>query len=265
MVSITFLGTGGGRFATIYQTRSTGGMLIEDRGRIHLDPGPGALTNMARLNMDPGFTDAVLISHCHPDHYSDAEVLIEGMTRGGINTRGLLAGSVSTIDGIDGIRPAISDYHRQLPSRVLSVRAGDEADIAGMRTRFTPTRHTDASGVGAVFETSAGTVSYMGDTDPREEVTASHEGCRVLILNVTRPFGARLRCHLCSEDVPAIVERLRPELTVLTHMGVKMVEQGPEEQALRLERMTGSRIVAARDMMRLDIGDSLRVNAPTLL
>ncbi len=265
MVSITFLGTGGGRFATIYQTRSTGGMLIEDRGRIHLDPGPGALTNMARLNLDPGFTDAVLISHCHPDHYSDAEVLVEGMTRGGINTRGTLAGSVSTIEGIDGMRPAISDYHRRLPHQVMSVRAGDEMDIAGTWTRFTPTRHTDASGVGAIFRTTAGTVSYMGDTDPRDEVIASHEGCRVLILNVTRPFGARLRCHLCSEDVPAIVERLQPEMTLLTHMGVKMVEEGPEEQALKLEETTGCRIVAARDMMRLDIGDSIGVHTNTYL
>ena len=42
MVRITFLGTGGGRFATIYQARATGGFYIEDGRNLHVDPGPGA-------------------------------------------------------------------------------------------------------------------------------------------------------------------------------------------------------------------------------
>jgi phosphoribosyl 1,2-cyclic phosphodiesterase len=44
--------------------------------------------NMRRLALDPAKTDAVLISHCHPDHYADAEMVIEGMTKGGANDRG---------------------------------------------------------------------------------------------------------------------------------------------------------------------------------
>lgn len=260
MVSITFLGTGGGRFATIYQTRSTGGMLIEDIGRIHLDPGPGALTNMARLGMDPANTDAIVISHCHPDHYSDAEVLIEGMTRGGINTRGTLVGSVSVMDGSDGMRSAVSEYHMRLPERRLTMRPGDRIDVVGTPVSVTPTRHTDASGVGLIFHTSARDVSYMGDTNPSDTVTEAHKGSRVLILNVTRPFGARLRCHLCSEDVADIVETVKPEMTVLTHMGVKMVQEGPEEQARRIAEICGSKILAARDLMRLDINDSITVH-----
>lgn len=259
MVSITFLGTGGGRFATIYQTRSTGGMLIEDRGRIHLDPGPGALTNMARLGLDPAHTDAIVISHCHPDHYSDAEVLVEGMTRGGINTRGTLAGSVSVMDGSDGMRTAVSEYHMRLPLKTVTMRPRERSEIAGTPVTVTPTRHTDASGVGLIFHTTAGDISYMGDTNPDKRVTEAHKGSRVLILNVTRPFGARLRCHLCSEDVAAIVDAVQPEITVLTHMGVKMVQEGPEEQARRIEDICGGRILAARDLMRLEIGDAITV------
>lgn len=259
MVSITFLGTGGGRFATIYQTRSTGGMLIEDRGRIHLDPGPGALTNMARLGVDPAYTDAIVLSHCHPDHYSDAEVLVEGMTRGGINTRGSLHGSLSVMEGTDGMRTALSEYHMSLPEYRGTLRPGEVTVIAGTPVTVTPTKHTDATGVGLIFHTAAGDISYMGDTNPSDDVTQPHVGSRILILNVTRPFGARLRCHLCSEDVPAIVEKVSPELTVLTHMGVKMVQEGADEQASRIAELSGHRILAAKDLMRLDIGDSIKV------
>ena len=49
-MKLQFLGTGGGRFATISQKRMTGGFRIDDMGKrnIHVDPGPGALvvTNM---------------------------------------------------------------------------------------------------------------------------------------------------------------------------------------------------------------------------
>ncbi len=259
MVSLTFLGTGGGRFATIYQTRSTGGIIIEDKKRIHLDPGPGALTNMSHLGLDPARTDAIVISHCHPDHYSDAEVLVEGMTCGCLNRRGYLIGSKSVIHGIENIRPALSEYHSRLPLFTISMVPGDEHNIAGIRIRATSTRHTDPSGIGLVFYTSAGTISYMGDTDPHPSVVEEHIGSRILVLNVTRPFGARLRCHLCSEDVPSIIEKISPELTVMTHMGVKMIEEGPEKQALQIEEITGHRVVAARDLMRLEIGKDIVV------
>ena len=82
---ITFLGTGGGRHTTMYQTRCTGGMLFEHGEPshfLHIDPGPGALTQMRRIHYDLGRTESVIISHAHPDHYSDAPSVIEGMTRG---------------------------------------------------------------------------------------------------------------------------------------------------------------------------------------
>ena len=79
---ITFLGTGGGRHTTMYQVRSTGGMLIEHDGRfLHVDPGPGALTQMHRIRYDLTRTESLIVSHCHPDHYSDAESVLEGMSR----------------------------------------------------------------------------------------------------------------------------------------------------------------------------------------
>ena len=59
MTTLTFLGTGGGRFATIYQVRATGGMYVKDVARVHIDPGPTALYNMSRLHLDPAKTDAV--------------------------------------------------------------------------------------------------------------------------------------------------------------------------------------------------------------
>ena len=132
LTSITFLGTGGGRFATIYQIRATGGIYINDGARVHLDPGPTALMNMRRLALDPAKTDAVLISHCHPDHYADAEMIIEGMTKGGFKRTGTLVGSVSALDGTNGFSPAISGYHQSITSSIVRAVPGMSFEVQGM-------------------------------------------------------------------------------------------------------------------------------------
>ncbi len=90
MTRLTLLGTGGGRFATVTQERATGGVYLEDGVSLHIDPGPGSLVMMKRARLDPMRTDGILVSHCHPDHYTDAEVLLEAMTNGTQTQRGFL-------------------------------------------------------------------------------------------------------------------------------------------------------------------------------
>ena len=80
-MEIVFLGTGGGRFVLVKQLRWTGGFRINSpSANIHVDPGPGALTHSHSLKQDPLKLDAIIVTHYHIDHCSDAAVLIEGMT-----------------------------------------------------------------------------------------------------------------------------------------------------------------------------------------
>ncbi|MBI0583340.1 MAG: MBL fold metallo-hydrolase [Methanomassiliicoccus sp.] len=258
MTSITFLGTGGGRFATIYQIRATGGIYINDGARVHLDPGPTALLNMRRLALDPAKTDAVMISHCHPDHYAEAEMLIEGMTRGGFKHAGTVVGSRSVIEGVAGFSPAVSEYHRSIAARIVTATPGEAFDIAGMKVEATPTSHGDPSGVGFRFHTSSGIISYVGDTELTDELAPVHKGCRVLILNVTRPLGSRVPKHLCTEDAGDLAKKVAPEVVILTHFGMKLVHDGVRKQAEFVEDLSGCRTLAAEDLMTVQVGKTIR-------
>jgi len=95
-IEITLLGTGGGRFATITQKRRTAGIrIISENLNFHLDPGPGALVYSINEGLNPQKLNAVFVSHCHPDDYTNAEVLIEAMTKGTTKKRGVLVASRS--------------------------------------------------------------------------------------------------------------------------------------------------------------------------
>ena len=258
---ITFLGTGGGRHTTMYQVRSTGGMLIEHDGRfLHVDPGPGALTQMHRIRYDLTRTDSVVVSHCHPDHYSDAESVIEGMTRGGWTKRGSLYGSKTVISGENGLGPCISDYHRRIVSNVSQFAPGDVLDIDGLETDICRADHSDPTNVGFRFHTEHGIVSYVSDTAYSDEIADQYIGSRVLILPVTTPMGNRIKYHLCTDDAITFIDRVRPELAIFIHLGVVIIRKGPEAQARMAEEATGIRTIAGRDLMVLDVGEELEIS-----
>ena len=84
----------------ITQRRLTGGIrIMGDRVNLHIDPGPGALINSINAGLNPQNLDAIFISHCHPDHYADAEILIEAMTAGMTQKKGLLVATKSVLRG----------------------------------------------------------------------------------------------------------------------------------------------------------------------
>lgn len=256
-VSLKFLGTGGGRFTTIYQARSTGGCILEADVRVHIDPGPGALLRCRQEGEDPTLTRAVLVTHAHPDHYAEAEVAVEAMTKGGTVKRGTVVGSKSVIEGSDTHDAVFSRYHKERPEEFFAVAPGDNFKVGALTVRATPSRHSDSTTVGFRFTTAEGVIGYLADTSLEDEVIRAHRGSRVLVLPATRPRKSRIDWHLCSEDIVALLKALRPEVALLNHLGLKMVRAGPDEEALWIEAQSGVRTVAAKDGMRVSLGDKV--------
>lgn len=263
MTTLTFLGTGGGRFTTLFQERATGGLYLEDGPtRLHIDPGPGSLNQLHRAGKDPRETTGVLVTHRHLDHCNDANLVIEGMTRGGTEERGFLAGSVSVLEGLNGEPPIITPRHRGLVTDYEVARAGESARVSGTRVEFLETEHRDPTNVGFKLHTDGGVVSYFTDTVVREDLLDQLEGSRAIVLGVTRPKGARIPDHLSTEDAVDVAERYEPDVLVLTHLGLKLLRQGAELEAEHVQRQTGVRTVAARDLTRVALDEDVHVDHP---
>ena len=262
MTTLTFLGTGGGRFVTLSQERSTGGLYVDDGARLHIDPGPGALAALRRNRIDPQDTDAILISHCHPDHYSNAEPLIEGIASGRNKGKGMLLASRSVIRGKGGIGPAISRYHQNKVSRVVQMRRGDTFRIGELGIRATRSFHSDPTTIGFRLRTRNGVISYVADTEYKGELVRDHRGARVLVLATTRPLNARIPHHLSTEDAARFASIVKPELVMLTHMGKRFLMDDPSKQADWIYNETGVKTIAALDDMTVEIEDEIFVRFP---
>jgi len=262
MTRLTLLGTGGGRFATVTQERATGGIYLEDGVSLHIDPGPGSLVMMKRARLDPMRTDGILVSHCHPDHYTDTEVLLEAMTNGTHVQRGFLAASVSVLEGDGTIGPAVSAYHRSAVDDVHVLRVGDRTEVGHIRVTATPAYHSDPTTVGFRLETTNGEVGYVPDTTLHDDVIEANKGVRVLVVPLTRPLRSRIDHHLCTEDAAVLVEGVKPELALLNHLGLKLLREDPEMQAEWIAKKSGVRTVAGQDLMRIRLTDRIIVKGP---
>jgi phosphoribosyl 1,2-cyclic phosphodiesterase len=265
-IEIVFLGTGGGRFATITQKRRTAGIrIISEQLNLHLDPGPGALVYSINEKLDPQKLDAVFVSHCHPDHYTDAEVLIEAMTRGGTRKHGTLATAKSVLEGSSVCESSISKYHQQMPERTITAVPNMRFDVNDVNVSVAEARHSDPDAVGFRFETNEfGDFAYTSDTEYFEGISKYYEGVRLLILCVLRPAEKPWKGHMTTNDAIRILEATRPEKAILTHLGMQMILKGPAGEARLIEEKTGVPTIAAVDRMLVDFGQKIEMQTERL-
>lgn len=261
MIELLFLGTGGGRFAMITQRRRTGGIrILSDKSNIHLDPGPGALVYSLEKRLDPQRISAILVSHSHPDHTNDAEVLIEAMSQGTRKKRGLLAAAHSVLFGNDVCERSISNYHQKMPETLVDARAGTEFDIEDLKVHVTGAKHSDPDTVGFRFRTrDYGDFAYTSDSECFDGVGEFYEGVRLLLLCVLRPSGKPWKGHMTTDDALKIVEAARPEMAVMTHFGMEMIFRARAEAEI-IEKRTGIPTKPAVDGMRVAFSEEIQVN-----
>jgi len=260
-LTLHFLGTGGGRHTMCTQRRKTAGIRVEHgRTQVHLDPGPGALVHSIYAGLTPMRLDGVVVTHCHPDHYTDAEVLIEAMTSGTTRRHGVLAAARSVLRGAEGIDPSVSRYHQGLPGRVEELMPGTRFEIGGLSFEAIKAVHGDGDAVCLRFEApGVESLGYTSDTEAYIGLGEALEGCRLLVLGTMWPRGNPLKGHLCTDDALQLIKVAKPRCAVTTHFGIKLLNVGPEKEAAWLEKETGIPVISAFDGLTLNLGDKITV------
>lgn len=220
--------------------------------KIYIDPGPGAVVWSAMRKINLRNLSGLVISHCHPDHYTDAEVVIESMTNGARSRRGFLITTAQCMNSAD--RRAVSEYHCRALDEVIIMKGGDIAKAAGLKITATPGRHREAETIGLVFEAGSEKLGYVSDTEYISGMEKYFEGCGLMVINILRPRGSGWPGHMNVEDAAKMLMSMKakPLKAVIQHFGNLMLDRGPEKEAAWLEKETGVKIVAAADGMTVE-------------
>ena len=253
-MKITFLGSGGGRFSTISQRRMTGGFRIDNLGgkNYHVDPGPGALIRTYQFGFDPRNLSGIIVTHSHTDHYNDAEVLIEAMTRGMTKNLGTIVGSESVLNGYEQWGPCISSYHQSKPEKIV-LEHGVYNQLNNVKIKGTKTIHGDPAGAGFQIDYNGFKVSYTSDTAYFEGLADEHAGADILIASVLRPGNRSINGHMCTRNFIDLIDEVKPQVAVMTHLGLKMISANPVTEAKKVSKKTGVKTIAAYDGLSFNV------------
>jgi ribonuclease BN (tRNA processing enzyme) len=249
MSSVTFLGTGGARVIVFKQLLASGGLWLDIDGTLLLvDPGPGSIVQCTKRKLHPTKLSAVIITHRHLDHCADVNSIIEGMTTGGLERRGILFAPRDAIED----DPVVLRYLRAYLDEVRLLTEGGEYQVGNARFS-TPVRHRHpAETYGLMFETPQGRLGLIADTAYFPELADNYR-CDYLIINTVLLEPRPGVDHLCIAEAQAIIEAVSPKVAVLTHFGMNVWRSKPWEIAARMTEEIGVKVIAARDGMHLEL------------
>ncbi len=250
---IKFLGTAGGRFVVATQQRYSAGTWLSLSGQnIMLDPGPGTLVRCwaSRPKLDPRHLDAIIISHHHIDHCTDANVLVEAMTEGGYKRRGAL---FAPREALETDSP-LCRYVQEFPERVVPLTEDGQYELGPVRFSTVAHQHSVET-YGLIFESEGKRLGLLVDTAYFDELPDHYQGCDMLVINVVlanRDHPATTR-HLSLWHAEQIIQQAQPNHTILTHFGMHVLQNKPWEIAGEMSERLGLDIQSARDGMKVEL------------
>ena len=174
------------------------------------------------------------------------------MTRGMTKRNGTIFGSTSVLKGFEKWGPCISSYH-QSQSDVVVLKPDEIVETDGIKVKGTKTDHGDPAGVGFQIDYNGFKVSYTSDTGYFDELPDYHEGADILIASVLRPGNRSIPGHMCSRNFIDMIEKIKPKVAVMTHLGLKMISNNPVVEAKKISKQTGVKTIAAFDGLSFNV------------
>jgi len=202
---VTFLGTG---VSVPCEKRAQSSILIEGDFKILLDIGPGALSRLEELGVDPTEIDAVCLTHNHLDHNGDLMSLLKArwlMEGGGLDIYGP-RGTKNFLESMLNAYPYLRGKLKFRISEENSFRIGD------LDVNTIPTIHSIESRA-YVFDNA---LAISGDTRAFPELIATE--CEVLIHELSLPFGYKADFHTTPENLKECLGHCRAKRIYLTHL-----------------------------------------------
>jgi ribonuclease BN (tRNA processing enzyme) len=246
MSEIIFLGTGSGKQILHDQSRGLGGIIVKLNDiQIHLDPGPGIVTKAKNYQVDLKKTKIFFLSDKNLDHVNDINLAID-ITTGGDFKKGILITEENALS-------YVTEKYRTLLENIITLEPHKSTEIKGLKFTAIPTKHS-CSSIALRLSTEDFILGYTGHTAYTKELEKDLQGVNILIANVLKPFDQKSDDYLTSDDVVKLIDKIKPQLTIMTGFGSYFNNVNPIYEAREIQKKTGQQVVAATDGLKIDPG-----------
>ena len=232
---IYFLGTGdafsaGGRHQSAYLIESP---IENTEGALLLDCGSTVLASLNRQNLRAAPIDTIYLSHLHGDHIAGLPFLFLHYIYIEPRRRSL------KIIGPQGVGSRVKTLFQAMYSdtaaeplpfelEFMEVSAQAEFPCGDIRIRPFPVPHqVNPLSYGCEIEAGSRKIVYTGDSGWTDELFAHTQNADLFISECSF-FETRLENHLDYRRIEETLNRLGAKRTILTHLGVEVLERMQE-------------------------------------
>ncbi len=250
---IIFLGTAGDSFVLGSQNRMAGGIFIQhNETQLYLNPGPGAVFQAKQHGLNLQKTTALIATDNSFLHVHDANAIIDIMTLGGFDTAGILIAAKSALQGTEHAPAIISPVYQQYVQRTIAMQAGDKIECQTIQIHALPIKNSDPYAMGIKLVTTAFSLGYTAKTKYTAKLREEFQDVEILILELPLLYGSKKEEGLCVEDAELLIRELKPQVAILTALGMEVVKQDLLELTRTLSKKTRIQIIAAHDGFSFD-------------
>jgi ribonuclease BN (tRNA processing enzyme) len=251
---IIFLGTAGDSFVLSKQEMFAGGIIIQaENTQIHLNPGPGALVAAALARIDIRKTSAVIVTDNTLLHSHDTNVIIDIMTSGCFDAKGLLLGAKTALtQEKQEILPRIAKEYQNAVEKTIVLQEEIRINYNDVQIEAVKIKNTDKSAVGIKIITPLFSLGYTGNTKYTTKLHEAFADVEVLIVELPLRHEEKKEEGLCVEEAEKLIREVKPQLVVLTGFGISILKEDILELTREINRKTNVQIVAAKQGFSFD-------------
>jgi ribonuclease BN (tRNA processing enzyme) len=188
----------------------SGYLLVCDGTRIWLDAGSGTLSNLQR-HLPIEDLDAVVISHHHPDHWSDLEHLA-------VASKWVIKRAPIPVYAPEDVPSLLRVGAAADILQWRTVRDGDRAEIGSMTLSFSQTDHV-ATTLAARVDGAGRSLGYSADTGPGWDLSALGSGLHLALCEATYLADEEGSIpHLSARQAGLSAKKAAVERLVITHL-----------------------------------------------
>jgi ribonuclease BN (tRNA processing enzyme) len=191
-----------------------------------MDTGPGTMANL-QLHLPLSRLDAVVVSHAHPDHWSDLEGLYVAM-RYFLGRKGL------PIYAPEGLRDLMVGEKPDGTFDWRVIADGETAQVGPARWNWSRTDHPVET-LASKVEVGGRALAYSADTGPAWELSSLGEGIQLALVEATMTLEEEGTLqHLSARQAGRTAASAGAERLLITHFAP------PIDRAVALAEATAS-------------------------
>lgn len=251
---IIFLGTAGDAFVLSKQDRIGGGFVVQtESAQLHINPGPGAFLAAALAKIQVQKTTAVIVTDNTFIHTHDVPALIEAMTLGTFDAKGLLLAPKSALESDDLKNPPrVQKKYQEAVEKTIMLQEETRVECNEIQIQTIKIKNSDPAAIGLKLITKDFSLGYTGKTKYTAKLKDAFNDVEVMIFELSMLTEEKKEDGLCLEDVKKLIEEIRPQLAVLTGFGISLMKEDILEITRFLYKQTGVQIIAAKEGFSFD-------------